>query len=261
MRHKPQARVIAILLLLAVLCLLTGCAPTPQNADVESAIKRALAQEKDPPEMNFSGMSVPTRYAGKALAVVESADGVWQRGYVISYDKIARGFVATLDYEKRPDHAPMRYSAKKDENSEQLSSFYFDFSDNREAEYLLLYAGEGADLGALRAAFEREHLQDFPDEVRASFEVCDLGGNTLILLVPHYEDTAVWINKIEVAGDALVSGDEIARFEDSMPVYIYCRFGDRLPGCEIHVSQDGAESFFTANEALLKSIKSFDSDD
>ena len=106
----------------------------------------------------------------------------------------------------------------------------------------------------LRAAFETEMSTDINADMLASFEVCDLGGDTLVLLVPRYKGVTIWINEIEHQGDLMISGTEVARIGDT-PVYLYCDFDDKLPGYEIHTSLNGQEQFFTTREQLVESIK------
>ena len=100
----------------------------------------------------------------------------------------------------------------------------FDFSDDFSQQYLLLYAGEGKDLDELRAAFETEMSTDINADMLASFEVCDLGGDTLVLLVPRYKGVTIWIKEIDIKGISMISargarmairGLSLLHFDDS----------------------------------------------
>ena len=247
------------LLALAIACLLfahlSGCAPTPDNAQIEAAIRASLAAEASPPDLVFAYMEVPMRAAGKAGAVLWTKDETIQRNYMLAYDGDARAFVVSSFTSNRLSESGT-YSPVPNDLSLTFSEYApcFDFSDDFNQQYLLLYAGEGKDFNELRTAFEAEMSADINADMLAAFEVCDLGGDTLVLLVPRYRGMTVWVNALEHEGDLMKSGAELYRSGDE-PFYIYCDFDDKLPGYEIHTSLNGQEQFFTTREQLVESIK------
>lgn len=255
MKKTYVSRVLLACTALLLFFFLTSCAPTPDNAQIEAAIRASLSGEASPPELDFSTMEVPMRSSGSAGAVLWTADGEIQRNYTLKYDKATRAFAVTGFTTSRRGADGSYYPVPNDP-SLVLTEFApcFDFSDDLGQQYLLLYAGEGDDLTALRTTFESEKLPAMTAEQLADFEVCDLGGDTLILLVPRYRGLSVWVSEIEHQGDMMLTGAEVAHFGDK-PVYIYCSFSDKLPKYEIHVSFDEMGEFFLTREALLESMK------
>ena len=247
----------AIIVLFSALLLLTltACAPTPENVQIEAAIRASLAAEASPPDLVFADMEVPMRSAGKVGAMLWTEDETTQRNYELAYDRQTRCFVVssytTSQLSKDGSYVPIP-------NDLTLTfteyASYFNFPSDFGNQYLLVYAGKGDSLDELRATFEAETSAKISAETLASFAMCDLGGDTLVLFVPRYEGMTVWINEIEHQGDLMISGAEVARFEDK-PFYVYCDFDDKLPDYEIHMSLNGQKQFFTTREQLVESIK------
>lgn len=237
-------------------CLAFGCAPTPDNAQIEAAIRASIAAEESPPTLIFADMQIPMRSAGKASSVLWTEDKTIQRNYALAYDTKARAFTVSSCSTSRLSKEGTYYPAPNDLTLTFTEyAVYFDFPSDFGQQYLLVYVGEGDNLLELRTAFEAEAPSQISAETLTSFEMCDLGGNTLVLFVPRYEGTAVWINEIEHQGDMMKSGAEVTRFGDE-PFYIYCDFDDKLPDYEIHIAlQNGNEHFFTTREQLLKRFK------
>ena len=239
---------ISMALVALILCFLQGCAPTPDNAEIEAAIRASLAAEASPPALVFTDMEVPMRAAGKVGAVLWTEDRAIQRNYVLIYDGEAHAFevsgyatsrlLGDGSYVPIPNDLTLTFTEY---------AAYFNFPSDFGQQYLLVYAGEGDSPDELRAAFKADTLSSFP--------VCDLGGNTLVLFVPRYKGTVVWINELEHEVDLMRSGAELYRSGDE-PFYIYCDFDDKLPGYEIHISlPNGKEHFVTTREQLLDRFK------
>lgn len=86
---------------------------------------------------------------------------------------------------------------------------YFDFPEDPEPFYLLLYAGSGGSFSDLRTAFERGRLSDIDRVLRSDFAVCDLGGDDLILVVPRYAGTSVTVRTVFSDASGYSGTDEI----------------------------------------------------
>ncbi len=256
MKDTYVKKLICAISFLLFSCLAFGCAPMPNNGEIEAAIRMSLAAEASPPALVFADMEVPMRSAGKAGAVLWTEDKTIQRNYALAYDSKARAFTVSSCSTSRLSKEGTYYPVPNDLTLTFTKyAPFFDFSFDFGQQYLLVYAGEGDRLNELRDTFEAEALAGISAETLTSFEACDLGGDALVLFVPRYESTDVWINEIDHQGDMMKSGAEVARYGDE-PFYIYCDFDDKLPDYEIHIAlQNGKEHFFTTREQLLKRFK------
>lgn len=256
MKDTYLKKLIYAIAFLLLSCIAFGCAPTPDNAQIEAAIRASIAAEESPPTLIFAEMQIPMRSAGKASAVLWTEDKTIQRNYALAYDTKARAFTVSSCSTSRLSKEGTYYPVPNDLTLTFTEyAPFFDFPSDFGQQYLLVYVGEGDNLLELRTTFEAEKLTAVKPNVLAAFAACDLGGDTLVLFVPRYEGTAVWINEIEYQGDMMKSGAEVARYGDE-PFYIYCDFDDKLPDYEIHIAlQNGKEHFFTTREQLLKRFK------
>lgn len=250
-----KVRIISWSALFGVIVLvLAACAKMPDDAQIEAAIRISLEEEAAPPDLKFEDMEVPARYAGGANAVLWTEDQKIQRNYSLAYDRHEKSFVVLSFTTSRRAENGGYYTVPNDltltfTEYAEVFAFSSDFSQK----YLLLYAGQGGELSEMRATFEREHLSDFDKEQLSAFKECDLGGETLILLVPRYAGSAVWVKEILYRGDRLESGAELARF-GADPVYILCDLDDDLPEYEIHISAGEQSEFFLTRESTIAAI-------
>lgn len=254
---KLYARALVCLLALIFALPAAGCTNVhePDNSKIEAAIRASLADEKAPPELDFENMLVPMRLLGKANIVICTKDKTLMRNYAVAYDWKTRSFAVTHimtrrlcengEYKSVPNDLTLAFTEYA-----ELPPFYSD----SDASYLLFYCGEGSNLSEIRKHFESERLHSISDKELSEFEICDLKGGTLILLVPRYKGLSVWINEIEYSDCAAASGKEAARFTDK-PVYIFCDFDDKLPQYEIHIAFDTDGEFFLTRKELADRLR------
>lgn len=251
-RYKLRA---LSLILSLLLCLLSGCTPKPNNEQIKEAVRTALDKEKQPPELVLEEMEVPTRLSGKATVVIWTEDKTLQRNYTVEYDYKTQIFVVA-EFTTSILGKDGSYSFVPNDRTLVFTKFekYFQFSDDFNEQYLAIYVGKGGTLKELRDQFEKEKLTGVRMEQLLEFKECDLGGDTLILLVPRYKGLSVWINEVlHHGGHRIEEGRELARFGDE-PVYIFCEFDNKIPSYEIHVSFDDLGSSFLTREDFIKNL-------
>lgn len=195
-------------------------------------------------------MKVPVRTAGKANAVVWTADKTLQRNYVIAYDSSERAFTVTDfstcvlgddgTYAPLPPAALTAYADR------------FSFSAQPGERLAVVYAGTDTDGFSAREKFDERYFADLSAEETALFSQCDLGGSVLVVLVPKYAGTVISVTETATFGDALISGDEAGRFDDGMPVYLRCDWNGAY---DISVYFEGEGGFFRVDENMLDACK------
>lgn len=250
---RKQRNVYALVFLFAIF--LIGCAPTPNDEQIRAAILASLEDEKKSPELAFEEMEVPIRFTGKAGAVLQSKDKKIQRNYWIEYDAKLRTFVVA---KCTTSHLCKHKTYSASDNGNFVVTEYaehFNFSDDDNEHYLIVYVGRGKKISELRTRFESEKLKNISLNQLAEFEECDLGGDVMILIVPRYKGLSVWINELNhTHGEHMESGKELARFGDK-PVYLFCKFAEKRADYEVHISFDGLGQSFLTSESLLKRLE------
>lgn len=131
----------------------------------------------------------------------------------------------------------------------------FDFSEDPEPFYLVLYAGSGSSFSDLRTAFESERLSDLDSTLRSDFEVCDLGGDDLILVVPRYAGTSVTVREILYKGSHRMESGAVLASSEDRPMYVFCDFDPDLPSYEVHIQSGQRGHFFQTRQSILERMK------
>lgn len=238
----------AVILLLALT--FSGCSPTPDNAQIERAIHSSLSTEQAAPDLAFETMEVPIRYRGKAGAVLWTQDKAVQRNYAITYDRKAKAFVVesvTTSVRSEDGGYSIMQPAPLTEYADR-----FGFSDSISERVAFVYVGNKTTTPSAMSEFEQNYFADLSDEALSQFELCDLGGKEMVLLVPKYQGTSIRITVVEYSGDALVTGEEIARFENNNPIYLLCEWNGSY---DIQIFFAGSGGFIHAYDAVLEACK------
>lgn len=234
---------LAVILAIVLLFSAVGCTRKPNDAQIEEAIRTLLANEEDPPELVFEEMEVTAISSDRLSVAIWTQDKAIRRDYTFLITELSlialTCSASVLNEDGTYSYVqPAPYTAYSER---------FGFTDNPSERVMVILAGEGDIATNIREQFEAEQLGNFSEEELASFKECDLGGETLILLVPKYEGTylAVTVNGVDT-GDAMVE-EEMASSANGEPVYVWTDLGG---GAGVQVYFGGSGFLIRINEDL-----------
>ena len=78
-----------VLLFMSLSLLWTGCSlllPTPSNEEIRAAIERYMEKNPDTESWMYEEMQVPTRWPGKAQAILWTEDYSVQKNFLLLYE-------------------------------------------------------------------------------------------------------------------------------------------------------------------------------
>ena len=241
-------RVTVCIGLLILLVAFVGCTSKQNNTEIEEAIRRSLATEDKPPDLVFENMEVNVDVDGQIIVLIWTKDKQIQREYLIH--KIEQSFyvyncVTSLLGEDNVYHflSPA---------SNTTYSGRFDFTDDPRERVMLIYIGEDDSTVNIREQFENEQLTDFTKDEIASFIECDLGGKSLVLVIPKYEGTSLKITVTGVSTGDAVTEEEITCSENGEPIYLWTDWNG-YNSVEVMFNKSGFS--IKENESVMELLK------
>jgi hypothetical protein len=232
---------------------LSACAPKPKNAQIVSTIQQALTAETTPPNLDFSTLTITSQKNNQTEVMVFTADKTIRRQYTLKYNNEAKDFQVFTFYTSQltPDGKSYYYLPNDNQLALTVEAPLFPFTSDDNQFYLVQYVGSGNSIESLRTTYEA----GLPtNNITFDFNVCDLGGPELILVVPRYVSSTICINELQHHSDVMSPGKQIGEYDDK-PLYIFCSFDDKLPDYEIHVAYNRRTEYFVTFNAWLNKVK------
>lgn len=246
-------RLLCLLMVSSMLISLSACAPKPKNDQIVSAIQQSLTTETTPPNLDFSTLTVTSQKNDQTEVMVFTADKTVRRQYILKYNNEVKDFQVSSFYTSQltPDGKNYYYLPNDNQLVLTTEASLFPFTSDDNQFYLVQYVGSGNSIESLRTTYEA----GLPtNSTTFDFNICDLGGPELILVVPRYASSTIWINELQHQSDVMSSGKQIEEYDDK-PLYIFCDFDDKLPDYEIHVAYNRRTEYFVTFTTWLDKVK------